>query len=306
MNTIIFAITVNCSKIMAVMLKSFHKHHPNKKIHIVGRNEDFEALGDIKDHANNIFVSIDGNEELLDKFKQGHRGTTSVFAMVIKKMLGDFTHFIHIDSDIYFKKESISIIEKDFAEGYDIVGTRRCYGNNPSGIKGLGKYPDTISTFFFGMRIVSIPDYEFSKLCRYCEGADHPLGWMVLDAFDGVTHAAMQNGGKIKYLDQNEFGSQDIHGRKVNNYKSNMHMDMGSHIIHFGGVGSGYAYFSGKTKPEIGYGKWACGRYKLFCKLFYDENIEWNEECIYGQDGRWINGSYDKNILNILEEEMHN
>lgn len=304
MNTIIFTITVNCSKITAVMLCSFHDNHPYKKIHIVGRKQDFEELGEIGKHKNNIFINIDGNNELLSSFKQGHRGTTAVFAMVIKKQFGEFDSFIHIDSDIYFKKESISRIENAFEEGYDIVGTRRCYGNNPSGIKGLEKYPDTVSTFFFGMKLNKIPSYDFAKLCRYCEGAEHPLGWMVLDAFDGITHATMQNGGKLKFLDQNEFGSQNEQGKKTNKYRSNMHMDVGSHIIHFGGVGSGYAYYSGKTQPEIGYGKWACGRYALFCKLFYYEDIPWTEPTVYGPDGRWINGSYDSEILNYIHYDM--
>ncbi len=303
--TLIFCVSRNCSKITAVMLKSFHKHH-DRQIHVVGTLDDFEELEKSGGHhPNNYYVNISNNQELLDDFKQGHRGTTKVFAMVISGLIGEGQQqFIHIDGDVFFKKESISIIEKAFEEGYDLVGTRRCYGNNPSGIKGLEPFPDTISTYIFGMKTSKLPKYPFDQLCRYCEGAAHPLGWMVLDAFDGITHAVMNNGGTVFFLDQNEFGSQDIHGKKTNNYELNMHMDVGSHVIHFGGTGSGYSYYNNRSKPQEGYAKWAVGRWALFAKVFYDETVECNEPTVYGSDGRWINGSYDDKILQLTLNEI--
>lgn len=304
MNTFIFVVSVNCSPITSVMLKSFHKHHPDNIIHIIGTPNDFNELGEIGTHENNRLIDISANSEVMEKFKQGHAGTAHVFAMVIKKAFGDYDSFIHIDSDIYFKRETISLIEHSFEIGYDIVGSRRCYGNNPSGIKGLEIYPDSVSTFLFGMKIDKIPNYSFEELVKYCAGGSHPLGWIVLDFFDGVIHGAMNNGAHVMMVDWNIIGSQDINGLKNNNYQTNMHMDCGSHIIHFGGVGSGYAYFNGKSKPEDSYAKWAVGRWSMFSKLFYDTDISYNEPTVYGADGRWINGGYDENIMEGLKQDM--
>lgn len=351
MNPFIFTISVNSAKVTAVMLVSFQKHHPGKCIHIIGTPKEIEEIDQYSNCSLNFdyisFIDISKNAELMQDFKQGHRGTAKVMAMVIKKMImpllmpsspcyhHGYTHFIHLDSDLYFKRESISIIESAFigknalnitcdnlpriggnaVEGVliecarpsaQLVGTRRCYGNNPSGIKGLEKYPDTISTYIFGMDIRSVPDYPFEKLCRYCEGAEHPLGWPVLDFFDGVTHAVMQNGGHVHMLDQNQFGSQNTEGKKTNNYASNMHMDCGSHLIHFGGVGSGHAFYHGHSKPAEGYANWAVGRYALFCKLFYNEDIPCPTLTQYGPDGRWINGTYDDNILETVKRDVIN
>ncbi len=303
-NTLIFTISVNCSKITAVMLRSFHAHHPQDVIHVIGTPKDFAELGDIGQYRNTILVDISGNQELMEKFRQGHAGTTQVWAMAIKGHFGAFTHFIHIDSDIYFKKESLGFIEEGFEEGYDIVGSRRCYGNNPSGISGLEIYPDTISTYYFGVNISKIPNYSFEDLCKFCAGGGHPLGWQVLDCFDGVTHAIMENGGKVKYIDWNIIGSQDINGKKNNNFPTNMHMDCGENIIHFGGVGSGYAYFNGFSKPEASYASWAVGRWALFSKMFYGEDIDYHEPTVYGDDGRWINGGYDEKIMDGLRVDI--
>ncbi len=308
MDTLIFCVSVNCSKITSVMLKSFHEHHPNNKIHIIGTANDFEELAEIGKHENNVFVNVGADAELMERFKRGHAGTAMAFAMVIHKRIGgEFDRFLHIDTDIYFKKPCVGIVENAFSEGYDIVGTRRCFKNNPSGISGLDGFPDTVSTYFFGMKLEKIPKFGFEELCRICEGAAHPIeGWMALDFFDGLTHAVMQNGGKVKFLDQNEFGSQNIDGKKTNDYKSNMHMDCGSKLIHFGGVGSGLAYFSGKSNPQAGYASWAVQRYIMFCKLFYNETVGVNEPTVYGNDSRWINGGWDENIFQQLLIDLKN
>lgn len=306
-NTLIFCVSHNCSPITRVMLQSFYKHHPKKKIVIVGTQQDFAELEEEGIHSNAILVDISDNADVLAKFKIGHGGTTQVFAMVLSRMIGmDYDSFIHIDSDVYFKRESVSLIEEAFEEGYDIVGSRRCYKNNPSGVSGLDNFPDSISTYFFGMKLEKIPTYPFDRLCRYCEGAEHPLGWLVLDAFDGVVHGTMNNGGNVKYIDWNIIGSQDINGKKNNNYTANLHMDCGSHLIHMGGVGSGYAYFNKRSNPQESYAKWAVGRWSLFSRLFYQNDIGHTEPTVYGSDGRWINGNYDENIMNNLLIDMEN
>ena len=178
MKPFIFCVTVNCAKVTAVMLESFHKHHPDEVMHILGTKMDFEQLHEIM-APDYFFPSYYHNIENYDwvtKFSQGHAGTAAAFAAVIQQKLGHtYDSFIHIDSDVFFKKESISVIKKAFDEGFDIVGTRRCFKNNPSGIKGLDNLPDTISTFFFGMKLDKIPNFSFEDLCRICEGALHPI-----------------------------------------------------------------------------------------------------------------------------------
>lgn len=305
-NPLIFTETVNCSEITKVMLRSFYRHHPDRKIHIFGTQQDFLELHDEGKNPNAILIDITDNKELVNKYKIGHQGTAQAFAMVLSGMIdGNFDSFIHVDSDIYFKQESISLIQQEFDNGFDIVGSRRCYKNNPSNVPNLDNFPDSISTYFLGMKLDKIPKYDFEKLCLYCEGASHPLGWTVLDFFDGVTHGAMANGATIKFLDSNLIGGQNELGKKNNNYISNLHFDCGSHLIHFGGVGSGYAYAKGKKGHESPYYTWALGRYSLFKKVFENSSIDFNSPTVYGSDGRWINGNYDDKILYNLEIDMY-
>ncbi len=307
--TFIFTVSVNCSKITAIMLKSFIEQHPGRHIHVIGTKMDLEELQSYDAYFDKhiapfmTFLDISDEHEALDKFTRGHAGSAHVFAMVLSGRFGEFKYVCHIDSDVYFKKESISLIEDAFDAGYGLVGPRRCYGNNPSGIAGLNEFPDTIATYFMGVNMQYMPKYDFDKLCKYCEGAWHPLNWPLLDFFDGVSHAIMNSGGKVLHLDWNMVGSQNTEGKKNNDYVSNLHFDCGSHLVHFGGVGSGYAYSKGRSNPEMSYAKWALGRWSLFSKYFYGVAIENVSETVYGSDGRWVNGDYDENIMKALEHD---
>ncbi len=310
MKTIILTEIVNCAPVGAIMLQSFHATHPDKQINIVGTLNDFEELGEIKNHKNNILIDITNDTVLIDKYKNGHQGSAHVFALALLNKFGEtFDRFIHVDSDIFFKFESISLLENELNNGYDIVGPLRCYGNNPSGLKGLEAYPDTVSTYFMGINIHKVPKYEFWKMCNYCQGAGHPLGYPVLDFFDGITHAILANGGKIKHLDTYYIGSQNIDGKKKSRYPLNMHMDCGRNLVHMGGVGSGYAVFNNKSFPQKSYADWAIGRWAFFSKQFYDNDIGYNKPAVYTQDGRWCDGGSDDNIrelfyLDVTHEAM--
>lgn len=295
MKNLILTEIINSGKIGRIMIESFHRHHPKHIIYIVGTENDFIDLGEIREHYNNRLINVSGDEILLKKYTKGHGGTAHVFASAISGKYGDFDYFTHIDGDIYFKKESMSLIENAFNEDIDIVGSLRCYGNNPSGLKGLERYPDTVSTYFMGINLKKVPTFSFNYLADICEGAAHPLGYPVLDFFDGLTHAMLANGAKIKYLQQNEVGGQNSEGKKTSSFISNLHMDCGSHLIHFGGVSSGYAFHN--KKSSTAYGTWALGRYSLFAKHFYNEDIGHKEETKYTPDGRWCDGNYDNNIF---------
>ena len=304
MKNLILTEIVNSGKIGSVMLKSFHWHHPNHQIHIVGTQSDFEELGEIYTHPNNKFIDISLDTGLLEKYKKGHQGTAHVFANAISGVYGEFDCFTHIDGDVYFKKEIMSLIEYKFYDGFDIIGSLRCYGNNPSGVMGLERYPDTVSTYFMGIRLNKIPKYEFNYLAACCEGGAHPLGYPVLDFFDGITHAALQNGAKIFYPYVDVIGGQNTLGNKKSKYLTNMHMDCGSHLIHFGGVSSGCAFHHGKS--NTGYGDWALGRYSFFAKAFYNEDIGYDKPTVYTPDGRWSNGNYDQAIMNQFKKDIEN
>lgn len=304
----IFTEAFNCAKILNIALKSFHAHH-DLKVHIFGTLRDFEELDEIKEHANNIFHAVD-DKSIERKFAAGHAGTAEVFAKVlynVDDVLHNeptrFTNIIHFDSDIYFRKESISLIEAAFDEGFDVIGSRRCYANNPADIKGLDGIPDTISTYFFGIRTTVIPVYRHEYFVRMCQGAANPAQKETLDFFDGVTHAALAAGAKIKFLDFNLIGGQNEHGKKTNNYTANLHLDCGDHLIHFGGVGSGYAFATERSNPVASYAHWALGRWALFAKLFYNQDFSspFMKSTVYKSDGRWVDGTYDESIFNQLK-----
>ncbi len=300
----VFTEIINCGKIGRIALQSYHRHH-NYPVHIFGTVNDFMDLGDEVFHNDNtIPVVVSDNDRLLDKFKKGHEGTAALMAQVCKNKFGEYARFIRFDSDIYFKQECLSIVEQAFDEGYDIVGTRRCYGNNPGGVPNLHGYPDTVSTYFMGLNLEKLPDYSIETLSKMCQGAWHPLGYPTLDFFDPVTHVMLETGAKMKFLDRNEFGSQDENGKKVNDYELNLHMDCGSKLIHLGGIASGYSYFNKQSNPEKSYGEWALGRYSLFAKVFYNEDIGYNAPTVYGSDSRWVNGSYDDHILELVKKEI--
>lgn len=299
----IFTIAVNCGKIARVALESFHKHH-DRYVNVFGTAADFHAMGEIVNHPHNILIDV-GNFPIMQLFKEGHAGTARVFAQALLfkekyQSLYRPHRMIHFDSDIFFKKESISLIENAFAKGYDLIGSRRCFGNNPSGVPGLEGYNDTISTYFMGINTQKLPEYELEYLTKMCQGVVSPSDKPILDFFDPVSHEIMDHAGEVLYLDSKLIGGQDETGKKENGNPLNMHMDCGDHLIHFGGVGSGLAVYNRDSSPEPSYAKWAIGRYSLWAKLFEGKESLGMDiaPTRYTEDGRWADGNYDQTILN--------
>lgn len=308
MNTIIFTEIVNCGPVGSIMLESFHKYH-DMEIIIYATQKDIEDLGEIKNHPNNRFWPLHSAQ--YDKFKHGHAGTAVLFAEQFYP--GIDKNIIHLDSDLVFKKESISLIENAFEEGYDIVGSRRCYKNNPGKVPVPDGIPDAVSTYFFGMKTKVLPKgYSFEEMCKMWEG--HPIGidHMILDFGDSVYFNSLKNGAKTKFLDSNLIGGQNELGSKVNNYKSNLHLDMGSHLLHMGGCGSGCAVHHGHSNPEKSYADWAVGRFDLFAYLFLFRNyfvdgkwaIKCNSDTVINEDGRWVNGIANEEIFNQVFNDL--
>lgn len=297
-NTIIFTEIVNCGPVGRIMLESFHKYH-DRGITIFCGSADYVQLKEFY-HLDTFLVI----PEIQELFKKGHAGTARVFAHMFQPNTDD--QIIHLDADLVFKKESISLIENAFDEGYDIVGSRRCYKNNPGKVPVPDGIPDAVSTYFFGIKTKVLPKgYNFDQMAKMMEGHPIDIDHPILDFFDPTYFHCLKNGAKTKFLGSHLIGGQNEAGSKTNVWDSNLHVDMGIHLCHFGGTGTGYAVEHGLSHPEQSYANWSLGRWALFSKLFYDHDTGFNAPTKYNEDSRWISGTYDDNILNLIKQELN-
>lgn len=311
--SLIFTEGFNCGKILKVALDSFHKFH-DLKVHVFGLPADF---AEITPHPNNVLIDCSSLDYLKRSYELGHKGTAFIFGKVFSGAINDLRRFtknpdesmnlrqvIHFDSDVVFKKESISMIEAEFDAGYDIVGSRRAYLKNPANIPVHPDIPDATSTFFFGMKLDKIPKYDGEYFIDMCHGVINPLGHEVFDFFDPVTFVTLKNGAKMKFLDHEKVGGQNPDGKKNTSFESNLHLDMGENLAHFGGVGSGYAYAIDKKKQNESYGKWALGRWAIFNKLFIGGPDVNAGPPVIAPDGRWVHGGYDDRLLDLIKRDL--
>lgn len=274
--TLIFTEAYNCGKIARKALESFAKYH-DQTVHVVGTHKDFKELKGLK---NIEIIDVSSDEHLKEYYKNGHLGTAYIFAKAITRGYGDFDRVIHFDSDVIFRAECISDIEKGFEEGYDLIGQRRCYENNRCSredIRGIG-LADVVGTCFFGVNVDSISKYDFPTLQRMIVGYHNPFNHPILDFFDPVSFDIMNNGGDVKYLDSKDYGSTDARGSLDNGFgEINGVFDFGEKFIHFAGIGSGMNFYNnGNDNVPDSYADWAKERYSLYVKLFYNEDIDFN------------------------------
>lgn len=277
----IFTIAYNCGKVLNKMLESFHEHH-DAKIHIIGTHRDFK---DAMKHKNNEYIEVSTDEQLKEYFKQGHLGTSYVWAKVMSGHYGACKKIIQIDSDVIFREECLSDILTKFNEGFDLVGPRRPYKSmktvppqfNEKQIRGL---EDVVCTFFVGVNLEKIKPYDFNILHRMIVGYYNPFGYDIIDFFDPVSFDIINNGGKVHYLDFKEYGSTDDSGSSDNGFEDmNVLFDFGSKMIHFAGIGSGMNfYYNGNGNVPLTYTEWAKKRFSLFMKVFYNEDIDFEYE----------------------------
>ena len=280
-NIFIFAIAYNCGKVLNKMLESFHEHH-DAKIHVFGTHKDFK---DALKHPNNEYIEVSTDDQLKEYFKQGHLGTSYIWAKVLSGEYGNYKKVIQIDSDVIFREECLSDITSKFDEGYDLVGPRRAYKsmqNVPAHLpeNQIKNLEDVVSTFFLGVNIDKIGKYDFNTLHRMIVGYHNPLGHAIIDFFDPVSFDILNNGGKIFYLDYKDYGSCDDNGSFDNGFpKMNDLFDFGNKIIHFAGIGSGMNfYYNGNGNVPATYTEWAKKRFSLYMKVFYNEDIEFEYE----------------------------
>lgn len=280
----------NCGLILKKCLESFFKYHPDTVVNVFGTAKDFKELGKFK---NVEYIELSDDNDLRECFKHGHLGTAHIGARVIKEFSKDSDYIIHFDSDVIFRKESMSLLYSKIEEGYDLIGPRRCYKNNMNGRKDLGHLSDVSQTYFYAFNKNKISNYDFGILRHMIVGYYNPLNQPILDYFDPVCFDILKNGGKIYFLDVDQVGGLTEAGNRNNKYPElNKDMDFGDNVIHFAGVGSGMKFYKkGLDNAEASYADWAKKRFGLYHKLFYNsslENIEINDE-----------------VYNLLQKELN-
>ena len=284
----IFTEAYNCGLILKNALDTFHKYH-DAKVNIFGTYKDFKQL---TKHKNNVYIEMTEDDSLRNLYTKGHLGTAYIFARVIN---GDYTKckkIIHFDSDIIFRNECLSLILNGFDEGYDLIGSRRCYKNNLNGIKNLDNIQDVVQTYFFGFNVDKMNKYTFDELVRMCVGYYNPYNHFILDFFDPVSFDILYNDGKPLFLDRELVGGMNELGDKNNKYgEVNQKIDFGDYVIHFAGVGSGMNFFKNGGETAQSYKDWAIKQYILYYKLFY---------------GAELSDNYDKEKYEIIEKFIKN
>lgn len=309
----IFTEGFNCGRLLGPCLESFFKYHDHV-VNVIVSDDDIIEAGDILNDPRVNVINVSNENYFKVMWEVGHHGTAVAFASAIKGW-GNGKNVIHFDSDVIFKDNCIDEIIESLDAGYDIVGPPRPYRANLCKNDTVRSYEDVIMTYAFGINTNIIPDYEFEYFVRMCGGFANPLGHPVLDFFDGVVFAALDNGASIKYLDSQDYGGPDRDGSRYNGFESNIHFDCGRKIIHFGGVGSGYAYDKANrnSNHNTGYKEWALGRWTLYAKLIFGEDIPCSKETVYGRDinvldhdgKRWCDGCPDQEIIEAVEKDLH-
>lgn len=304
----VFTEIIGCAKVGRVALESYCRHHVIP-VHVFATQDDIAELGQIGQNNLINFIDVTDDRQLVEAYKKGHQGTAYLFAKIIASTeITDDNEIIHFDGDVYFKKESLSLIVNAFRMGFDLVGSRRCYVNNPGGIEVPGYLPDVISTYFFGVKRDKIPTvYSFEDMVQMCVGNPIGLDDMVLDFFDPISFHIIKAGGDVKFLDYEFVGGQNDQGSKISAIPANLHLDAGEYLLHFGGTGSGYAYYRNKNEQHVAYGDWALIRWSLFSMLFYNEPVPVDApESVFDENGRWISGNYNEKIMTDIKNAIHN
>lgn len=307
----IFTEAFNCGRLLVPCLNSFFKFH-DYEVNVVCTDRDIEeCLQEDPEFFSNKkikIINVTNDVDFTTRWKDGHGGTALSFASVITKW-SDENKLIHFDTDVIFKEECIQHIMDKLNDGYAIVGTPRAYKHNMSGVSGLDHLDDTVSTYLMGLNKTFIPTYEFEDFVRMCGGWPGSTNRKILDFFDPVVFSMMDNKGTIFFLNITDYGGMDHMGKKYNGYSSNLNFDCGKKLVHFGGVGSGYAFYTKRSTPVESYATWALGRWCLYAKIFFNETIECNYPTTYSKPNdhegkRWCSGTYDQNIIQTTIQDL--
>lgn len=264
-----------CGKIGKIAIDSFFKHHSNIKINIYGTPDDFKWITQTE---NVNFIDISSDIDLLNSFNSGHYGTAKLWAKIIKSSSEKW--LVHFDSDVIFRKECISDLQKGIDLGYSIIGPIRNYKNNPNNRDDVRHLDDLSQTLFFAFDREKIsPHWDMNTFIGMCQGVNNPCGQSVIDFFDPVQFNIIGNGGKVLHLDNKDYGGCDFYGKRISGPfpEENMLIDHGYKLSHFSAVGSGMNYYTNRNvNVPDGYVRYALEKYAIFCKIFYNEHINVN------------------------------
>jgi hypothetical protein len=273
-NIYIFTEAFNCGLILKKCLESFFVYHKNTIVNVFGTKKDFDDIGFFK---NVNYVDLTLNQEVKSHYQNGHLGTAYIGSRVIKEYSEGYDYIIHFDSDVIFRKESLSLLTDKINEGYDLIGPVRCYKNNMNGRTDLSDYSDVVQTYFYAFNKTKISDYDINTLQQMIVGNYNPLNHPILDYFDPVSFDILKNSGKMYFLDTDLVGGLTKEGNRFNKYKEpNEDMDFGENLIHFAGVGSGMSFYHNKNYAYQGYQDWSIKRFILYYRLFYNEELSTN------------------------------
>lgn len=269
----IFTEAYGCAPILKKCLESFFKYHPDTTVHVFGTFKDFKELGKFK---NVEYVDMSTDQEMIQCFNHGHLGTAHIGAKVITEYSKGYGYIIHFDSDVIFRKESISLLTDKIEEGYDLIGPRRCYKNNMNGRTDLSELADVSQTYFYAFNKTKIGDYPFNILRHMVVGYHNPLNHPILDYFDPVCFDMLKNGAKPYFLSPDEVGGLTPEGNRKNKFeKLNSDMDFGENLMHFAGVGSGMKFYkNGPGNAAQGYVDWSIKRYGVYSSVVFGEELE--------------------------------
>lgn len=270
-NVLIFTEIYNCGKIGRIALQSFKKYHPNIKVLVLGTPNDFKWV-DKEDTFD--FVDISNQNDIINGYREGHLGTATIWARLIKERKEKY--LIHFDSDVIFRDECLNDLFNAIDDGYDLVGPIRNYKHNPNNRDDIRHLNDVCQTLFFAFnRELVSTHHDLNTLIHMSRGTLNPLGHSVIDFFDPVMFDIVNNGGKVKFLDQFQYGGCDYYGkRNTNGFKQNEIIDFGTKLAHFSAVGSGMNFYNNRnTLVPQSYVQYAIDKYLIFSKIFYNEQL---------------------------------
>ncbi|NCA22183.1 MAG: hypothetical protein EBS86_13715 [Crocinitomicaceae bacterium] len=137
-------------------------------------------------------------------------------------------------------------------------------------------YSDVVQTYCFGFNKSKISVSDETILQKMVQGFiwKHP----VIDFFDPISFHIIENGGRVKILDNQIIGGVDKTGGRMNSYEENKLFDVGDKIIHFAGVGSGRNFYNmiknrkqiNVPKPYVDFG---LKRYNIYSQIFFGKTI---------------------------------
>lgn len=325
-NIFIFTEIANCGKIGKVALDSFHKYH-NYKVYVYGTKKDFDILSPHKNNIlievpQNILdgykdghigtallwekVIEDCDKKYILHFDSDVIFRENIIDEMIEKskeydIIGPIRNYHHNPNN----RNDIRYLTDLCQTNCTIFNlhkiSKKYYRNGTTNNKSIKDKILALNLKFilhgakYGIK-KALGKIHLSIFAQMIHGSYPLFRFNTLDFFDQVMFDMIENGAKIYHLDFNEVGGCDKYGKRdndfksINNFPTEYKLDFGSKLVHFSCVGSGMNFYNNKdvaNRIDSNYVKCALDRYALFCKIFYQENL--NE----------INLDKYKDIINI-------